>query len=138
MPAVRLDDGWPERRLGIQVLDFRRHVEEALGSEEEAVFRTPHSFGDPQVFVQIGVGGARAESKVPGTSLGVEAQGHRDGLEQRRLSRAVLPDEEGHFRMQVKHVEPPHRRKREGVAIKRLDDVSPEGYAADVLAGDHD
>ena len=50
-PTIGIDDSTASG-FRIEPLDLRRHVEEALGAQEEAIFGPTHTFGDAQVLVQ--------------------------------------------------------------------------------------
>src|SRR5207237_6652666 len=67
----------------------------------------------------------------PAAAFGVEARGHRNGLDQRRLAAAVLAREERHARVELQLIELSDRRDGERVHIEALDLVSLQDKRAD-------
>ena len=90
----------------VQALDLGGDVEIALSAQEEAVRRPQPSAHRANELVQRRVRRARGEVEVARATLGVEAPGHRQRLDERRFARAVLTDEEGDLGMQLEPVEP--------------------------------
>ena len=93
-PAVAVNDPSARPRLLVHLIDVGSHVIEALRPKKKAVpwvAPSPHR----QIAVQgrVGVTGGKAE--ISGASLGVEATGHRNGLQQSGFARAVLPHQKG-------------------------------------------
>ncbi len=70
--AVGLDDAATHPGFLVEILDLRRHVEEAFGPQKVPVPWLLHAFGDAQVLVQYGVGSARAKTEVFRAAFGVE------------------------------------------------------------------
>src|SRR5712664_960693 len=98
---MRLQNGVPARHLAGDPVHLGRNVEVALRAKEIAGLRPADAAHEAKGGVQLGLGAARREVEVLAATLGVEAGGHRDGLDQGGLAAAVLADEEGYFWMQI-------------------------------------
>jgi hypothetical protein len=82
-----------------------------------------------------GAGSASSRS-ISVAAFRVEAPRDGDRLEERRLARAVLADEERDLRMQLEHIEVPHRRQGKGIVIEGGNLLAPEANFRDVLPRD--
>jgi len=98
--------------------------------------RPADALGQAQVVPEVGVRNPRAEAEVLRAAFRVEAPRDGDRLEERRLARAVLADEERDLRMQREHIEVPHRRQGKGIVIEGGNLLAPEAYFRDVLPRD--
>lgn len=136
-PAESIDDARASHWLGVEILDLRRHIEEALRTKEETVLRAPDASGDTQEGVKFRVRRARAEVEVAAAALGIEPERDRDRLKQRRLPRAVLAHQDSHLRMKIDLFERPDGRQRKRIAIKGIDLVALKGNPRDELTCDH-
>src|SRR5215216_1972054 len=67
-------DWWRGSGNRVQVLDLRRHVEEALGTQKEAVTRARDAAHRSDVRVQLRMRRARTEAKVARPAFGVEPE----------------------------------------------------------------
>ena len=72
---------------------------------------------------------------VLGPALGVEPPCGSDSLQQRRLTAAVLPDDEGRLGVELQCAEFFYGREGEGVGVERGDAVSAEFYVEEVVLG---
>jgi hypothetical protein len=104
-------------RLVVQPLDLGLDIEEALGPQEIAVVRLDRRSDASDVAVQGRMRCAVAEIEVPRPALRVKAPGHGQGLDQGRLARAVLADQEGDARVEGQGVEIAHHRQVERVGV---------------------
>ena len=80
--AVRVDDLLPAGRI-VQLLDVRRHIEEAFGSEEVAGARPARAANESEVLVKLRMRRPCREPRVLASALGVESCRDSDRLDQR-------------------------------------------------------
>ncbi len=136
-------------RLGVQlpvavavaaghVVHVGRHVEEALGPQEVAVFRDGRDAGQPQVAVQRRDGSLlerRLQPHGPGAAFLPESHAEGQRFQHGGFARAVLAHEEGDVGMEVDlaHL----RDRRNAVGVGALVDVGlgPEAGAQQVGLG---
>jgi hypothetical protein len=91
--AVPADEPGAARAL-VQPLDLRRDVVERFRPQEVGALLPPGSASQPQGAPERGLARARREAERAGAALRVEPERDGDALDQRRLPRPVLPDEE--------------------------------------------
>ncbi len=114
----------------LESVDCRGHAEEAFGPQEVAAAGPTHPARQADVVVEYRMGGTRRETEVLASPFGVEARGHGDRLDQRRLAASVRTHEEVTLRVKLERVEGPDRRDGEGVGAEVRDLLPEQGRRA--------
>jgi len=73
-PPVRVDHRWAEGGFSVKVFDFRRNIEETLGTKEEAVLGAAKALRNPNERMQLRVRSTSAETKVLRSAFGIESK----------------------------------------------------------------
>jgi hypothetical protein len=128
--AKRWSDGRRWARLGVHTLDFRRDLEVALGAQEKTIAWTLDASDGPHILVQLRMRRSRPESKVAGAAFRVESKGDGQSLEDRRLSRSVLTDEERDRSFEGESLEPDHCWKGKRIATEVRNSIATEDELA--------
>ena len=81
--AIRVGDWRSRRPLCIEMLDLCGDIEETFSSKEEAVLRSAHAFGYPQIVCKVRVRGTSAKVEIPCAPFRIESHRDRDCLKKR-------------------------------------------------------
>jgi hypothetical protein len=118
---VRGTDAPARPLLFVESFDLRGNVEEALRSKKEAGSRPRWIPDQAEMLCQFRQVTLGVKVEVDRAAFGVESGGHRQALDERGFSAAVLSDEDRHARVERKRLHVAHRRKVQGISLSFVD-----------------